>query len=335
MIERLKIKNFQCHTSRILDFDIGITTILGPSDIGKSAIVRAIKWVVLNRPNGGTFITDGEKEVDVVLDVDGNRIIRHKSKKDNTYSINSKLLEVVKTKVPDEISLALRMNEINFQSQHDNPFWLSLTAGEVSRQLNTIVNLEVMDKSLSNLDGMKRQANTSKDILTNDIGHIKTQLQNMWVWAAIDKDLKTLENSRILLDKKALSSVLLDKTIKGVQRYRVKGDLLLECTTTGSMVVKQGLTTHTHNKNTQNLSKLVTELDLAHQGSIMSIPDVCGLEQAWSTLEGARKTIATLEHCATQLELWKPNAKQKELDELEAKLKGKLKGRCPLCGKGK
>lgn len=57
---KLRIQNFQAHKDTTIEFD-RITTIVGPSDIGKSAVLRALKWVAKNEPNGTSFVRDGDK----------------------------------------------------------------------------------------------------------------------------------------------------------------------------------------------------------------------------------------------------------------------------------
>ena len=51
--------------------------------------------------------------------------------------------------MPPEIAVALNMNEINFQGQHDPPFAVSLTAGALARALNEVVDLAAIDRALA------------------------------------------------------------------------------------------------------------------------------------------------------------------------------------------
>ena len=47
-LKRVRLENFQSHKNSIIDFDRGLNVIVGPSDSGKSAIIRAIKWALYN-----------------------------------------------------------------------------------------------------------------------------------------------------------------------------------------------------------------------------------------------------------------------------------------------
>ena len=125
MIKRLRIKNFQKHKSIDIEFDEHVTSIVGPSDTGKSALIRALKWVCSNKPNGNDFIRQGSKKCSVRVEVNGHKITRSRGA-ENTYHLDKEVFHAFGNNVPKEIEHVLRMDEINFQGQHDSPFWLNL-----------------------------------------------------------------------------------------------------------------------------------------------------------------------------------------------------------------
>jgi len=55
MIKYLQIQNFQSHKDSLLEFDPGVNVIVGSSDSGKTAVIRALRWLVWNRPSGDAF----------------------------------------------------------------------------------------------------------------------------------------------------------------------------------------------------------------------------------------------------------------------------------------
>jgi DNA repair protein SbcC/Rad50 len=89
MIESLKLLNFQRHERLEIDFDPRITSIMGASDKGKSAIIRSLRWLALNEPGGFEFLREGADEVLAALTVDGKRIRRIRGKSRNVYKIGS------------------------------------------------------------------------------------------------------------------------------------------------------------------------------------------------------------------------------------------------------
>ena len=52
MIKSIQIKNIQSHKDTSLEFSPGINAIVGSSNNGKSAVLRALYWARYNRPLG-------------------------------------------------------------------------------------------------------------------------------------------------------------------------------------------------------------------------------------------------------------------------------------------
>ena len=90
-IQKLVLENFQSHKHSEIEFDPYLNVIVGPSDQGKSAIIRALKWVLFNEPAGDFFIRKGESKCSVtVIFNDGTKLIRFRSKAKNTYHVYDK-----------------------------------------------------------------------------------------------------------------------------------------------------------------------------------------------------------------------------------------------------
>jgi len=156
MLESLTIRKFQSHSNTILKFHEGVNVIVGETDIGKSAIVRALRWVIDNRPSGDEFISTGKKNCSVKLKVDGERIRRSKGK-ENLYRINKREFKAFGQSVPEEVSSLLNISNVNLQSQLDTPFLLSESSAEVARYFNKIVKLDMIDNSLKNISQRIRE----------------------------------------------------------------------------------------------------------------------------------------------------------------------------------
>jgi hypothetical protein len=77
----------------------------------------------------------------------------------NEYVLGGEEYRAFGVGVPDTIKEFLNLSDVNFQGQHDPAFWLSDTAGQVSRNLNDIVNLGVIDGTLR---AINRQSQDSK-----------------------------------------------------------------------------------------------------------------------------------------------------------------------------
>lgn len=163
MFSRLKLVNFQRHKK--LDLKLGsITTIIGASDVGKSAVLRALRWLCQNKPSGDEFIRRGADKVTVKLKAESKTITRTKGST-NTYHLDKLKLASFGSSVPDTVADHLNVSELNFQRQHDAPFWFSLTAGQVSEELNSIVDLSALDAALTFIKSKVRKAEQSATAL--------------------------------------------------------------------------------------------------------------------------------------------------------------------------
>lgn len=186
-LESIHIENFQAHKDVQVTFGDRITCITGASDRGKSAILRALIWVMTNRPTGDSFIRHGSDEARVTVCVDGHTVQRIKGKKRNIYILDDVEFKAIKSDVPDEIASLFNVGETNIQQQFDPLFWFSSTAGEVGRNLNKIVNLDIIDYTLSVLQTQNKQLKTEADILAGLIEEQERILDNVEEITTIQK----------------------------------------------------------------------------------------------------------------------------------------------------
>lgn len=108
-LKEVIIENFQSHQQTRLELSPELNVIVGPSDQGKSAIMRAIRWVLFNEPRGTDFIRVGSAEARVTLIwSDGSSITRERSSRKNRYILHTTgqdqvVLEGFGTEVPLEV----------------------------------------------------------------------------------------------------------------------------------------------------------------------------------------------------------------------------------------
>ena len=148
MIESVKLKNFQSHKENTFSFTKGVNAIVGPSDSGKTAILRALRWLIWNRPLGDAFRSDWGGDTEVAVTVDGQLITRYKHDNKHGYKIGKTDLKAIGTDVPEEVSTILNIDEINLQQQFDKPFLLADSPGEVAQHFNKVAHLENMDRAI-------------------------------------------------------------------------------------------------------------------------------------------------------------------------------------------
>ena len=157
MIESLSVRNFQKWKS--LEVELApVTTFVGRSGSGKSSLLRFIRWAILNRPNGNSFVRKGASGCKGTLVVDGKSVSRVRSKDKNAYRLEGEEFAALGAGgVPEQIAKLLNADEQNFARQHDAAMWFSLTPGQVSQELNGIVNLSLIDDTLANAGAAVRK----------------------------------------------------------------------------------------------------------------------------------------------------------------------------------
>lgn len=106
-ITSISLRNFQSHKyTKIVPAPAGgLTVITGPSDSGKTAIIRAMKWLLYNRPQGYGFIRVGASMVKVEVEVNNGKVTRQRSAAVNRYEVASNRYEAYDTPTKENVAL--------------------------------------------------------------------------------------------------------------------------------------------------------------------------------------------------------------------------------------
>lgn len=193
MIHSILYQNFQIHEKRAIELDPVCTTFVGDSDTGKSALIRGLIWVCLNQPLGDSFRTWDTDLTKVSMDVDDHLIVRKKGKGVNAYVLDGKPYPDSGITVPQDIATILNVGSVNFQEQIDPYYWFTLTPGDTSKELNQIVNLSLIDTTLTNLASELRSARDRAKTCNSRLTEVRKQKEELsWV-PEVHTDLLELE----------------------------------------------------------------------------------------------------------------------------------------------
>lgn len=184
MIRNIVLENFQSHKDTTLKFSPKITVITGSSNSGKTAVLRALNWVVNNRPLGDSFIRRGTSNAEVSIEVsngeDGAIIARKRDKKENCYTVTTGdtgfKFEALKSDIPKEITDLINFSDINIQKQLSPYFLVLESPGHVAQYIRNVSKLENIDILVSSASS-----------------HIKI------FKGKLDESFESLNNFRILL----------------------------------------------------------------------------------------------------------------------------------------
>ncbi len=233
MLKTLTIKNVQGHKNSTLNFHKGLNMIVGPSDQGKSTIVRSLNFVYNNKSNGKADFRRGMNGMSVTSVFDDCTVVRTQKRGTNNYILNDgEPFKAFGKRVPEEIERAVNLNEVNWQFQHDSPFLVSQSSGHVARFLNHITGMEAIDSGISSINKYIRDTKDDLEEEQERFKQIKKDLKEyegleeaenlIEQWEAIHKkiygakaDIENLEELKNKLSKWTdLSQINLDRLKK-------------------------------------------------------------------------------------------------------------------------
>lgn len=191
-IEKVILENFQSHKYTVMEFDNQLNVIVGPSDSGKTAILRGIRWVLYNEPSGDYFIREGESECSVTIVFNNKiKVKRYRNKSKNTYILydsenNETKFEGFGTSVPQEIIDQIGIKKIlidrdlptaiNISDQLEGAFLLSERGSTRANSIGMLVGVNIIDDALrETLKDIRNLSNNKKNIDDN-ISKLKEEL---------------------------------------------------------------------------------------------------------------------------------------------------------------
>lgn len=336
LIRSLHLQNFQAHENLELVFSSNITTIVGPTDTGKSAVLRALRWICLNDISGDAFIREGAKRTTVQITIQGEKkthtIIRIRGTSANTYELNGEEFKSFSSSVPDGIAQFLRLNDINFQSQHDAPFWFNETAGEVSRRLNAVIDLSVIDSALAFVASEVRTAAERKTVASERCTTAEKELADLEPQRLRIIDFTKLKELHETHTSAAVSLGRLEVLIEKGRSHSSNGRRWRDQAADGDAVLELGRASKNSAAWIVSLSSLLA--DAESLSSVTAPPPLTTLESLYQRSQTAASQMQTLQ---TVLDLEQTNqcrlkTNQGYAEAAEKKFQAATKNQnCPLC----
>lgn len=239
-IKKLIIENFQSHQYTELDFSESFNIISGPSDHGKSAVIRAIKWVLYNEPRGTDFIRHGTTTAKVTCGMsNGCTIIRERSNSKNRYILiypdgREMTFEGFGNEIPQEVVKAHGIPKVELDSdlgaslnigeQLQGPFLLSETGAVRAKAIGRLSGLHIIDRAIRNCNVDIRRENQSTEKTKKEIDEIEVNLAEFRQLEDIKKRLEESEEVIIRLDgmilRKEKLEILHKEFLSVNDRYR-------------------------------------------------------------------------------------------------------------------
>jgi exonuclease SbcC len=334
VIEKIQIQNFQKHERLRIQFDKRITTIVGPSDTGKSSVMRALYWLAFNKPRGFWFLRNGAKSCSVKLWIDGHKLERRRSKSKNVYLLDGVELKAVGSDVPEEVQAVLNLKEENFQHQHDAPFWFSLTPGEVGKRLNAIIDLSIIDKSLTWLVSKVRRASTECDLLVEATERTKQELSDTEYVDEMTNDFNKVWNLNIDYEELCEKKQSLVETLQTTNVAEQNSVRTTQQADQAYSIAKKATSLERLSSRYTVLKEVIEDAkDLDERSRLpeYGFPRLeIAIKRARTALEKRNRLTQLISNCVAYQEKLK-RAKEQSVSA-ERYLEERTQGVCPICG---
>lgn len=206
MIKELSVTNFQSHEKSKLTFHEGVNVIVGASDSGKTALIRAMRWLIWGRPTGDSIRSNWGGDTSVTLVTENGKVVRDKDKSDSYVLATAEgeefTFKAFGTTVPQEVQVFLNLSEINLQSQLDSPFLLSMSPGDVATFFNNVAHLQSIDRGTTNVNSAIREL--TADIKYKSAEEVKlteelSKYEHIQIYEYDVENLEELEKEKVVL----------------------------------------------------------------------------------------------------------------------------------------
>jgi exonuclease SbcC len=211
-LKSVTVKNFQAHTDSTFDLENGLNLIVGTSDSGKSALARAINFVLYNISESD-FVREKEKffEVEIVF-ADGAVIKRTKGKDINSVSykyptdFDFTTFKAFGNSYPDVVLdfldrpiMSKALGAVSYSDQSNKNFLIEQPASAQPKILSTVIGTDDIQKAADNCSSKVRsfndQVKTSESVIKNLEEKIETQYINL------DEEKQILDELQNILEQ--------------------------------------------------------------------------------------------------------------------------------------
>lgn len=205
----LTIKNFQSHNESKLPFiSPGTNYIIGPSDSGKSGIIRSLELLAQNRPDGMRYRRHNTKETSV----EWKGVRRRRGSTLNQYEVDDETYKALRLAVPRQVTDRLRLNPINFRGQHVPYFLLNESPGAVAKAMNELADLGLIDHVSVTLKGQQRENEALTKAQKASRSLKEKEIESLQWAETASEELSVIEE----LEKKAFAAEIKARVISGL-----------------------------------------------------------------------------------------------------------------------
>lgn len=275
----VRIKDYQILKDAKFTFVNGLNVILGPSNNGKSSVIRAIEAALFHK-TGESFIRLGQDAAQVGIAMNGHKINWVKTRDSGAYVLDGKEFRKIGRAAPPDIEEATGIKEItvidskariNFWKQMDYPFLLDKTPSQLFAFLAFSAE---QDQLTSVFQRIKEDAKVIERSITSTEGKIDSTKE---LKKNLEEELKVLED----YEQTVKDLLSIDKQVSECDRL---GQLVSEIRESMDSI-----------KRTQSILTTLQE-------QLTSVGDISGIRTKIDECSALRETIKKINEKRTTIE---------------------------------
>lgn len=256
MFNSLHIRGFQSLYE--VDLDLApFTVLVGPSNSGKSAVVRALYTLVKNPRTVGDITSDGCSATAIkVIDVMGRSVTYHRDSKGTRYQLDSEVYTKLAGTVPADIEAVLNVSDLAFSSQFALPFLLDESGAVVARRFGELTNVTTLFEAAR--EGNRRRSSHRAALKTreSDLAKVQSKLSD---YTGLKEKLSNQDRAESLLREAQLLGTDCERIATLVRDLGTAVETLSQATRK-SVELPDLTSAETQLKQIERLEKLMSEL---------------------------------------------------------------------------
>lgn len=341
------VKDFNCIRAVKMDFQPGFNVIQGPSNSGKSSVIKAVEKCIFNQ-SGSTNVRHGADNLLVGIRYKGREVYLTKGK-NTKYKVDNEIFEKIGVSQLEQVATALNIREVvlggekvrlNFSNQFSYPFLLDKTPGQLykfivdsaeSESLSDV--LKDMAKDIKDLDKSVIQNEAQIDILNKQKANLENKLVDADTILEVSNKILALDSTYTSINREV---ELRDKYIDNTASISMLKQRLETLTVDGDLVTKMDQLKESYAASRDVAQKYKTVFSVRQSLSDRLANSVSVNTDNLDTLCESYKTLQDVvaRYYKVQEQFKDIENKIGELDIALDNEKEKLNGFnvCPLCG---
>lgn len=355
MIKSIRLCNFGKHKELELELHHGLNVLCGQSAEGKSwAGPRAIRWVAKNEPLGDGMRNweGGDTSVELIAqNPDGSKsaVCRRKGKGHNDYLVddfaseNPTEFKAFGRNPPEEVLQALNLGDINFQSQHDPLYLLTMSPTEVAKVLNQLAGLDIIDEANSRINKRLWAEQQERNTAEARRSELEEELARYDGLDAMESKLavvEELEDRAAVASRKATHIERLVEELKEAKQEEARYAGLDDAVHLWKASTYHADEAKEHRQKAEDIQLLLEEIKEARreEAKYKTIPElqdsIAGLLEACEEAKATRHRIHQINTVVGDIKLLENEEARhtEELDVAHGKFDVLMPEVCPLCG---